>query len=292
MLNISRMASVSALAMSIMLASCGGKTSDDPENAAAPDAQDLVIETAPPVETAGTDVEKLHSADGTPLGYDPDVIMGQEAPLLAIGTEPDWTAEIGDGIISFERHGLPLVEVILPEFEDTGSEVSVVSGGLSLTLTPDACDDAERPIGVVVSYEEIETEDASEAIQYVGCAGAADGAHALGAGDSSWKDLIEPSSAAIEACLSETDKDRVILALYPREPGTTGMILGDKYGGYEECGASTDTGDVSFLDPMSADQAEDWMTGAALLPTGSAYPCGQGEAIGSLGTFHPNGCKG
>lgn len=282
----------SVLAAAIILAACGGgkdKSSHAPEVENV-DAEDLTIDVAPPVTTAGTEISSSEDGNFAGAGFSPETILGETAPLLAIGTEPYWTAEIGEGWIVFDRPGLPLVEVPLPEFKDTGGAISLQSEGISMTLTPGGCDEGQGSISVVVAYEAVETEGGNEGINYIGCAGAAGGAQALDGGDSSWKDLIEPSQTAINACLTTAVEDRLILALYPREPGTVGMILGDKLGGYEECGADTETGEVYFFDPMSADQAEDWMTGAAFLPEGANFKCADGEDFAG-GIFLPNGCR-
>lgn len=282
----------SVLAVFVFLAACGDKKDEGIEaKPKRPDAEELVIETTPPVETAGTEVPASRPEALPVNAFSPETIMGADAPLLALGTEPYWTAEIGEGWITFDRPGLPLVEVPLPEFDDQANQITLVSEGLSLSMTKVGCTGDTGSIGVIVSYEEVEFDGNSEGVQYLGCAGSANGAHALDAGDSSWKDLITPSLPAIDACLEKADGGRLISALYPREPGTVGMILSDKFGGYEECGADTETGEVYFLDPMSASQAEDWMTGAAFIRTGETFKCIPGEDI-TEGVFLPNGCKG
>jgi uncharacterized membrane protein len=282
----------SVLAASVFLVACGGNKDESVEpKPVRPDAEELVIETVPSVETAGTSVPAVRPEIPPPDAFSPETIMGEGAPLLAVGTEPYWTAEIGDGWITFDRPGLPLVEVPLPEFDTTASQIELISEGLSLSMTKNGCTGDTGSIGVIIAHEEVEFDGNREGVQYLGCAGSSNGAHAMDAGDSSWKDLITPSLSAIDACLAAAEGERLITGLYPREPGTVGMILGDKFGSYEECGADTETGEVYFLDPMSVSQAEDWMTGAAFIREGTNFKCMPGEALAE-GEFLPNGCKG
>lgn len=275
---------VGILASSVMLASCNGKTSDsqEVEDPVKVEARDLIIEAPDSVEAAGTKVtRKPETTENSEFAEPEQSVFGETMPVLATGTEPYWTAEIGGGWVSFERPGLPLVEVPLPEFDRTRSPVSLTSEGLTLTLS-ETCEDETGGLSVKISYQDVD---------YFGCAVSANGARTRGATEASWKDLIVPSLTAIDACLDQAGEPRLVLALYPREPGTVGMILGDELGGYEECGADTETGEVYFRDPMSADQARDWMSGEAFARNGKSPGCRAGEALESdLGAFSASGC--
>lgn len=224
-------------------------------------------------------------------GYAPDLILGEDTPLFASGNEPFWTAEIGKGWIVFERPGLPLVEVPVPEFDDTGDQITFTSQGLSLELTRAGCEGDSGTLGVVIKFEAVEHEGETEEISYHGCAGSTGKIKSSGTSTISWKDLVQPSLTAIDACLTTAGSDQLIVALYPREPGTVGMILGDKVGSYSECGADTETGEVYFLDPMSGEQAAEWMNGAAFIRKGQNLACRAGVPInGDVGEYLPDGC--
>lgn len=214
------------------------------------------------------------------------VLLGFETPVLASGAEPFWTAEIDGNWITFDRPGLPLVEVPMPEkthaVEDS---LSFSSEGLDVVLSASGCNASKSSLSVTLTFEEIE---------YSGCAGMVDVGDANGH-SISWKPLIATSLDEIDACLATTDGPRYIRALYPREAGTIGMILMDDVGRLEECGADTETGEVAFLDPVTRDQASIWLAGPAVFSRAdSGLTCAGSEASGELiegaGEYYPSGC--
>lgn len=256
---------------------------DDDVNNATTDPVGPVDPTPEDTGTIGSDLSP---------GYMAESILGETLPVFASGNEPFWTAEIGNGWIVFERPGLPLVEVPVPEFEESGDQVNLKADGLHLQLSKSGCRDEPGSLGIVIKFEAVEFEGESEDISYVGCAGSASGLKQDGTQALAWKDLITPSIMAIDACLDQHSDHQLIVALYPREPGTVGMILSDERGSYFECGADTETGEIYFLDPMTAAQAADWMTGAAFVRSGQAISCqSDGDALESdAGLYFPQGC--
>ncbi len=276
----------SAIGAAILTTACGSGagTNEDIPEVEDVGVEKLIVQSSPPVETAGTDFDISDEQAVAPAGYAPPTILGQATPLFATGSEPYWTAQFADGWLMFERPGLPLVEVPIPEFSETDGQASFSAENVEVSLVSGACENAAGPLQVTITFEEVE---------YFGCAGEANGAENPGLEDISWKDMIAPSVKALDACLDEASGQRRVMALYPREPGTVGMILGDQFGGYEECGADVETGDVLFMDPMSADQAEAWMTGAVFVREGKGAACKtDSEEVGNgLGAFHPKGCR-
>lgn len=209
-------------------------------------------------------------------------LLGHEIPILATGSEPFWSAEIDSRWMVFKRPGLPMIEVPLPEIAEGASPtVSFDSEGLGVSLSATGCEGASDRLKVVVTYEET---------AYAGCAGSGEAET-----DFSWEPMIKTSLAAIDGCLSEAGGERHIRALYPREAGTIGMILIDEVGHMEECGADSETGAVVFLDPVTPQQAGDWLTGPAVFSReGNGLACassGQADRmIEGAGVFHPSGC--
>lgn len=279
------------LALVTLFASCDLSSGGGKEDLPVKPSEGGNVKTDTPVKV-DTSIANPQPLDETEIvGYAPDLILGEETPLFASGNEPFWTAEIGKGWIVFERPGLPLVEVPVPEFDETGDQITFTSQGLSLELTRAGCEGDNGTLGVVIKFEAVEHEGETEDIAYHGCAGSTGKIKSSGTSTISWKDLIQPSLAAIDACLEAAGPEHLIVALYPREPGTVGMILGDRVGGYKECGADTETGEVYFLDPMSADQASEWMNGAAFVRKGQSAACKAGVPIeGDAGRYLPEGC--
>ncbi len=281
---------LTAASLALFIASCGNEETyvKGKSEVKDVDASDLVISNP---EKSVSPAPKIILTDEAKGGYEPESILGISTPLFASGNEPFWTAEIDKGWIVFERPGLPLVEVPVPEFTETGDKLALVSDGLHVELEKGGCDGEAGPLKIVLKFGAVETKDGTEDIEYFGCAGPASEIKSFGTNSLSWKEMIEPSLTAIDACLAQAGSDKLIVALYPREPGTVGMILGDKLGGYEECGADTQSGEVYFLDPMSGDQARDWMTGAAFVRKGQPLSCKAGDMLDSgAGEYLPNGC--
>ena len=175
------------------------------------------------------------------------------------------------------------MEVPLPELAQNGNTVRFVSEDVSVSLSAGNCDPEVGPLVVVINYEEVE---------YQGCAGSLHDAEVGPSGDISWKNLIRPSLKAIDSCLEAADDQRLLRALYPREPGTVGMILTDAVGRMEECGADTETGEVYFIDPMSPEQADEWISGSAEFSRAdTGLICSRGEPLADgLGVCGPSGC--
>ena len=286
------MMTAGCLGLMVFLASCDGDKEGVPPTPKATDAVDLKITPAEKKDP----LQPKHSLsdDVVQGGYAPESILGQATPLFGSGNEPYWTVEIDKGWIVFERPGLPLVEVPVPEFTEAGDTLSLKPEGLSMTLTKNGCEGEKSSLGVVITFEEVEYQDTTEAIEYLGCAGTAPEADTdtTRLGTHAWKELIKPSIKAVDACLKQAGSEKLIVSVYPREPGTVGMIFRDAVGGYEECGADTVTGEVYFLDPMSADMAKDWMNGAAFVRSGQPLKCrAGGEALeNGIGEYLPKGC--
>tara|TARA_Y100000052_G_scaffold27583_1_gene36856 strand:+ start:77004 stop:77756 length:753 start_codon:yes stop_codon:yes gene_type:complete len=220
---------------------------------------------------------------------DPVTIFDMQTPVRAVGQEPDWEVIFEDGWIVFERPGLPLVEVPLPELPDGANGVMEFDAGrMRVTLTRDGCDGPGGSLDVRIGFEDV---------TYVGCGGSHEGSVAQAA-SVSWQNLIVDYGPAIDACLSEASGKRLVRALYPREENTVGMILVDEIGRHEECGANSVSGEISFFDPVTTDQAEIWLDGPAVfarselgLVCSSVSPQQDIEIGDGFGVLYPAGCK-
>ena len=251
------------------------------------DATDLLIEQPQGSETEAEPLE-LEEPETLPEAVARDIdFWNLPLPLLASGSEPFWTAEVDRQWIVFERPGLPLIEVPIEAFENSDEQVTLTSGDLTVSLTRSACVSAsgsENPLSMTIAYDEID---------YQGCAGPSDSEGAHVGEDADWKPLIVSSLTAIDACLEAAVEPRLVRALYPREPGTVGMVLEDEIGQLEECGADLQTGELYFLDPISQQQAQAWISGpASFARAGHSPVCESGSVLeNGIGSYHPSGCK-
>ncbi|MAP93692.1 MAG: hypothetical protein CMK07_01960 [Ponticaulis sp.] len=275
------------LIMILGLAACGGSETEEPE-----------IEVTP-VEVAERPVlispERSQPAKATDPLVEDDVIIrtpvsifGLETPFVASGTEPFWKAEFAEGWIVFDRPGLPLVEVPLPELPEGGSGSMMFDAeALTVSLSRTGCEGGA--IAVTIEFEDI---------HYDGCTGERTNDAPVMADDVMWEGLIESYLPAIDACLAQAEGGRLIRALYPREENTVGMILMDDVGRFEECGANSQSGQISFFDPIMPDQAAIWFDGPAVFARSGGSPaCVSANAeldidVGAdVGTLYPAGCR-
>lgn len=282
------------LLLALVLAGCG---KDAQTSGPVAEAERPIDEAVPPpaglqAETPAVPQPDRASAplvSDTEIDTTPVTIFGQSTPIIVLGEEPAWEARFEAGWIEFERPGLPLVEVPLPDLPAPSSGIlSFKAGNVLVTITEDGCETAAGSLGVQISFDEVE---------YEGC-GRARNSTDTEVAEVSWQDLISDHVTAIDACLSEADGLRFIRALYPREEDTVGMILVDELGRYEECGAQTSTGEISFFDPVMPDQADMWIDGPGMFArSGKSPECDSvssqgGVQIGEIGTLHPAGCAG
>lgn len=269
----------SAVLIGALLSGCS-QSSDEPAETT------KIEEPAKPIIIAAPSArEPLNAASDNATveteNISPEQIFGHSLPLFATGNEPFWTAEIEGGWIVFERPGLPLVEVPLPAFDVQQAVIEFSSEGLDVSLSDQACNDNLGPIQIKLTLNEDD---------YFGCVVSKNEQTIHAGSDYSWKDLISPSLKAIDGCLGTSDEGRFVEALYPREPGTVGMILRNAFGSYYECGADVETGEVYFVDAMAREQAEAWITGAAFARVDKSPSCSNGKPYEDLGTFSAIGC--
>lgn len=223
------------------------------------------------------------------VNAEPIVIFGEETPIRFVGQEPDWEAIVDEGWIVFERPGLPLIEAPIPELPEPGGDrLSFEAGRLTLTFQKDACETPAGTLSIKIDHDEV---------AYQGCGGHQTEA-APEAVEVSWTGLIYDVLPAIDACLEAADGPRLIRALYPREENTVGMILMDDVGRYDECGANAEEGEISFFDPVTADQAEIWFEGDAVFERAESGAECRARApqldviVGDdFGIMHPAGCR-
>ncbi|MAI91621.1 hypothetical protein [Ponticaulis sp.] len=284
---VRRHGSISLAGLAIFaLTACGGTETE------APQVSETVASTSPQAPApASTPTQSVVQ----PLGpaddelNTPETLLGVSLPIHMSGDEPFWTGSLAEGWITFERPGLPLVEVPLPELDETATgSLAFEAEDVAITLAAGGCGIGDGPLNVTLVFQEIE---------YFGCAGAEDDLPGGEFSIPSWSELIPVAQGAIDACLEQAGGPRHIRALYPREEGTVGMILMDAAGRYEECGAELDTSAVSFFDPVSEDQAVIWFEGSAIFSRAGMSPeCAAGDQASDvviendLGVFHPQGC--
>lgn len=279
------------LILALGLSACGKAE----EPAATPDALEMSANTLPQEGEPAVEQPDRASAPLVPqaeINTDPVTILGETTPIRFVGQEPDWEAILDEGWIVFERPGLPLIEAPIPELPDAAAgQLSFEAGTLSLEFVSAGCESVIGTLAVTILYEDV---------SYQGCGGAqeADDDEMPEAIEVSWQGLIYEYLPAIDACLDAADGPRLIRALYPREGNTAGMILMDEVGRYEECGADAETADISFFDPVTADQAEIWFEGDAVFERGEdGPPCRAVEPMLDLiigddfGIMHPAGCR-
>lgn len=217
---------------------------------------------------------------------DPTDILGQMTPILATGSEPFWTLEIGTDWIVFNRPGLPLIEVPMVDPEQTEKQAQLASGEVSITVVQEACNGDADGRTVRLTFEEVE---------YLGCVGAADGPGALTEPEmSAWVGSVETHVDAIDVCLEAAGRARLVRNVFPREEGVVGILLSDQFGQLQDCGVETETSTLLFINPLGAGGLDGFLDGnAAFLRTGQDITCKgrAGDQIGdNLGRVFPQGC--
>lgn len=223
------------------------------------------------------------------VNAEPIIILGEETPIRFVGQEPDWEAIIDEGWVVFERPGLPLIEAPMPEIEDTsGGVLTLDAGKVQMIFTPAGCESPVGTLAVEIKYDDV---------SYQGCGGHQEESPPEPV-DVSWQGLIYDYLPAIDACLDAADGPRLVRALYPREGNTAGMILMDDVGRYDECGADATSGEISFFDPVTSEQAAVWLEGnAAFERAESGASCRAVQPMldliigDDLGIMHPSGCR-
>lgn len=272
----------------IGLVACGGTEEPTP----APEPSEAAETLAPdPGGPALPQPERASAplVDAAEVETDPVTIFGLQTPIYGVGQEPDWEIVFEEGWLVFDRPGLPLVEVPLPDLPaESNGVIEFAAGSMQVTLTQNACEGPGGSLEVQIGYEDV---------TYVGCGGEFE-PDAIQAESVSWEMLILDSQLAINSCLQSASGKRLVRALYPREEGIVGMILIDEIGRFEECGANSESGEISFFDPVTSDQAEIWLEGPAIFAHSELSPACQSAspqqdiAIGNgFGVLHPAGCR-
>ena len=133
------------------LTACGGSEKTDIEvgseqsaNPAPGRIMNPVVEVTPDI-----DVQSVEE----PV-RDPTDILGQMTPILATGSEPFWTLEIGTDWIVFNRPGLPLIEVPMVDPAQTETQAELTSGDVAIRVVKEACNGEVDGRSVRLTFEE------------------------------------------------------------------------------------------------------------------------------------------